>query len=169
MEDLKDYHGKEAGTALLTHMKWIAERYERMNEQLISLSGTFIGFLAVELALLAQINKSDFENRAWIAHLGIFCIVSLVSSLMLFFLTLRSIDFELPLLEDFKKAILLDKKELEKAPLRLMLSTSVNNANLQNSLEEENELLNKFYRPALLVGFIGQVLLAILVVALWSL
>jgi hypothetical protein len=72
---------QDADDALLTHSKWIAERFERMNEQLLTLSATFIGFLVIELGLLAQ-----FDPTRFICHLndkivGILALISLVAAI----------------------------------------------------------------------------------------
>jgi len=168
MDYLRDFHGEESGDKLLQHMKWITERFERMNEQLISLSATFIGFLAVELALLAQLDNSDLKNSQPGTLFAVMCVVCLVVSIILFLINLNSADFRITILEDFQKALKLDKNELSKFPLHLMISTEASNDNLQYSFERENKILNKFYRPALIFGFIGQLSLAILVIMFWT-
>ena len=66
-----DFLAGPVGDKFLNHARWISERYERMNEQLLTLSSTFIGFLAVELALIAQVSEEQIKNLGALKYFGI--------------------------------------------------------------------------------------------------
>jgi hypothetical protein len=142
----------DAAKALLEHAKWIAEHFERMNEQLLTLSSTFIGFLAVELGLLGQIDKSKINKNVPTLTLGIAGLCSLAVSIICFFVASWSLGFQIPKLEDSQSISALDPKDIQIEPLRLMLSTDQNDRNIQKSLESENRHINRYYKLGLICG-----------------
>lgn len=168
MIKFEKYHGAEPGNKLLEHSRWISERYERMNEQLLTLSSTFIGFLAVELALFAQIKPTSFPEKPLLNRFMIICGILVVSSIISFFIALISKRFELPILNDFQIALSLKSKELEVEPLRLMVSSEKSNPNIQDSFEIENRHLNKFYKPGLYLAGGAQLGVLALLIYLWA-
>lgn len=152
---------------LLSHARWVAERYERMNEQLLTLSSTFLGFLAIEIALLTQIDKNTINEKSILAVLGLATLALLVGSACAFFLALVSISFKVPTLEDFQFALKLTKEEKYLEPAKLMFSSNKSIPNIQESFERENAYLNKLYVPGLWLGFMGQLSLGILIYTIW--
>jgi hypothetical protein len=163
----RDLPKGDAAKALLEHTKWIAERFERMNEQLLTLSSTFIGFLAVELGLLGQTEKKTFEHNRPAFWVGVAGLVFLAISIISFFVALWSLNFDLPKLEDFQGLLNVDKEVLEVEPLRMMLSTDEGHRNIQKSLESENLHLNRYYKAGLIFGATAQILIAILLFTIW--
>lgn len=165
----KDHEtAQEARDHLLLHMRWIAERFERMNEQLLTLSSTFIGFLAIELGLLAQIPATTIREDNWSKGIGGVALICLFVGIILFFMTLLSKYFAIPKLEDFQDSSLLDIAEMRNEPYRMMISTQERDRNIQKSLEEENNHLNRYYKPALIVSGAAQLLVIIFLIRLWT-
>lgn len=162
-----EYHGEHPGDKFLSQVKWFSERYERMNEQLLTLSSTFIGFLAVELALIAQVDQKQIKDLGELKYLGIFGILLLGISLLLFFMALTSNKFDIPDLKKFQSAMGLDERKLALEPIRLMLDTDESDSNLQKSLELENKHINKYYQPALLFGGVAQFVIVLVLIIGW--
>ena len=158
----------DAGKALLEHIKWIAERFERMNEQLLTLSSTFIGFLAVELGLLGQIEKKTFDSNHPAFRVGVAGLACLALSIISFFVALWSLNFALPKLEDFHSLLSVEKDALEVEPLRLMLSTDEGDRNIQKSLEGENRHINRYYKAGLVLGAVAQIFIVVLLFTIWK-
>jgi len=158
----------DAQDHLLVHARWVAERFERMNEQLLTLASTFIGFLAIELGLLAQISLKSFRGDIWAKAIGCFALFLLFIGIILFFITLLSNNFEIPKLEDFQASAHLDTKEMRNESYRFMISSEESNRNIQKSLEDENIHLNRYYKPALIVSGMAQLLVVTLLIRLWT-
>jgi hypothetical protein len=165
----KDHEtAQEARDHLLQHMRWISERFERMNEQLLTLSSTFIGFLAIELGLLAQIPAKTIREDNWSKGIGGVALLCLFVGIILFFITLLSKYFAIPKLEDFQDSSLLDVAEMRNEPYRMMISTQERDRNIQESLEEENNHLNRYYKPALIVSGVAQLVVVTFLIRLWT-
>ena len=164
----RDLPKGDASKALLEHTKWIAERFERMNEQLLTLSSTFIGFLAVELGLLGQIEKKTFDSNHAAFRVGVAGLACLALSIISFFVALWSLNFALPKLEDFQSLLRVDKDDLEVEPLRMMLSTDEGDRNIQKGLESENRHINRYYKAGLVLGAIAQIFIAVLLFTIWK-
>lgn len=165
--NFKDFHGAGPGDKLLDHARWIAERFERMNEQLLNLSGTFIGFLSVELGLFAQLSNNARADLGNWKFVGIVGMATLGTSIICFFLALTSIYFPIPSLDSFQSAIDLDKEKLNMEPLRLMVSSNFDDKNIQKSLHRENRYINLFYRPGLYLGLVSQILIVLTLIVYW--
>ena len=165
--EFEDFHGDITGDKYLVHVRWLAERYERMNEQLLNLSGTFIGFLAIELGLIAQVNHEFIRNNTKLFQIGISAVFLLVVAIVSFFICLSSNKFKIPNLEMLQGALDIDEEELKFEPIRLMLSSEKSNYNIQESLEDENSFINRFYKIGLRAGILGQVVIGFFIYSLW--
>ena len=63
--------GDEPGDKLNAHVlqaRWFSEILERMNEALVTLFGTFIGFVGIELAFLGQLEPGEI-NMNWTSRI----------------------------------------------------------------------------------------------------
>ena len=151
---------------MLSHSRWIAERYERMNEQLLTLSSTFIGFIAVELALLGQAYR-DTHKHGPVYPFSV-AAIALVLSVLSFLIALWSLNFEIPKLSNIQDAIEnLDDKQLAKYELWTMTHGGENNRNIQKSLEKENKHINRYYKAGLILGALGQVAVGTFLMMQW--
>lgn len=162
-----DFHAGPVGDKFLNHARWISERYERMNEQLLTLSSTFIGFLAVELALIAQVSEEQIKNLGALKYFGILGIGFLGLALVFFFKALTSNNFEIPDLERLQAALELDEVELELEPLKLMLKSDASDLNIQQSLENENAFINKHYKRAIKSAGAAQAVIVFVLIWAW--
>lgn len=157
-----------AGRSLLEHSKWIAERFERMNEQLLTLSGTFIGFLVVELGLIGQIDTRKVRHNGVARGFGIAGVILLAVSVIAFFIALWSVRFQIPRLQTFQEILAFPEKDIESEPLRLMLSSDERDRNIQKSLENENIHINRYYKAGLVSGGLAQICIVTLLIVLWA-
>ena len=147
--------------------RWIAERLERMNEAFATLSGTFIGFLGIELAFIGQINKSQVTKNlittisAWVT------VGSIIFAIVCFVIALQSTSFRMPDLVMLQRSWRKPEESRIKEPLRIMLDID-DNENIIKSLERENTILGRWYTPVVYLGLLGQIGLAVLLFAKWA-
>ncbi len=147
--------------------RWFAERLERMNEALVTLSGTFIGFLGIELAFLGQLSAEETSVN-WTSTISSrVSVVFIILSILFFFITMKSDDFEMPDLGTLRRSWHEPKNEILKEPLRILIDQD-DNFNIIKSLEKENEDINKWYPIATALGLIGQLSLVIFLFAKWA-
>lgn len=147
--------------------KWLIERWELMNVQLAELAVTFIGFLGVELGLIAQADPKDFDLFEGARLIGALAILSLVASILLFIKVIVSEKFHIPessQLRDFHS-----KKSRGNTSMAdyYLLETEIPAEDLFASLEVENRNLNKTYMPGIYVSALGQFLIGVLLIARW--
>jgi hypothetical protein len=147
--------------------RWIAERLERMNEAFATLSGTFMGFLGIELAFLGQIDKFQITKN-WITTISAWVTVgSMILAIVCFVAALQSTSFRMPDLKMLKRSWRLPEESRIMEPLRMMLDTD-DNENIIKSLEDENAILGRWYTPGVYLGLLGQLGLAVLLFAKWA-
>jgi hypothetical protein len=141
----------------------------RANERIaLTLSSTFIGFLAVELGLLAQLRKSDLSGHVERISTAIFAVSILALSICFFLIALWSKSFPILKLIDFQDALTLKPRHQENEPFRMMLSSNERDSNILKSLEAENAHLNKFYKPRLVLAGVGQLFVVVLLIIVWG-
>jgi hypothetical protein len=157
----------EQAAAHVQQARWFGERLERMNEALVTLSGTFIGFLGIELAFLGQLDGSEI-NLNWTSTISSrVAVVSIILSIIFFFVTMKSDDFEMPDLESLRKSWHDPKNGRLQEPLRILIDQD-ENFNIIKSLEKENETINRWYPKATAFGLIGQLSLAVFLFSKWA-
>lgn len=148
---------------------WIVERWEVMNLQLTQLAVTFIGFLGVELALIAQAEPKDFNNFEGASLIGAIAVLALMIAIVLFLWVIISDKFLIPGSSELRD-FYWNNPRGEKNPAEyFLLSTEMAHEDLFASLEEENRKLNRTYMPGIYISALGQVLIALLLIARWIL
>jgi hypothetical protein len=161
---------KEKSQDIAAHIlqaRWFGERLERMNEALVTLSGTFIGFLGIELAFLGQLDAKEI-NINWTSTVSSrVSVISIIFSIIFFFITMKSDDFEMPDLDTLHRSWHEPKKGRVKEPLRILLDQD-DNDNIIKSLERENSAINRWYPIATTFGLVGQLSLAVILFAKWA-
>jgi hypothetical protein len=157
----------EKVAAHVLQARWFGERLEKMNEALVTLSGTFIGFLGIELAFLGQLDASEI-NLNWTSTISSrITVVSIILSILFFFVTMKSDDFEMPDLDTLRKSWSKPKNGRMQEPLRILIEQD-DNYNIIKSLEKENATINRWYPKATAFGLIGQLSLAVFLFAKWA-
>ena len=147
--------------------RWFGERLERMNEALVTVSGTFIGFLGIELAFLGQIDPHEI-NANWTSTISSrVAVTSIILAIIFFFITMKSDDFEMPDLDSLRKSWHDPKINRSEEPLRILIDQD-DNFNIIKSLEKENGAINRWYPIATAFGLFGQLSLAIFLFAKWA-
>lgn len=147
--------------------RWIAERLERMNEAFATLSGTFIGFLGIELAFIGQINKSQITKNLLTSISAWVTVGSIILAIVCFVIALQSTSFRMPDLMMLRRSWSKPEESRIKEPLRIMLDID-DNENIIKSLERENTVLGRWYTPGVYLGLLGQLGLAVLLFAKWA-
>lgn len=161
---------KKDSDDLIAHVlqaRWFGERLERMNEALVTLSGTFIGFLGIELAFLGQLDSNQI-NLNWTSTISSrLSVISIILAILLFVVAMKSDEFNMPDLDTLQSSWLNPKKDRSHEPLRILLDLD-DNYNIINSLEKENDTINKWYPKAIYLGLVGQISLAVFLFAKWA-
>jgi hypothetical protein len=161
---------KEKNDEINAHIlqaRWFGERLERMNEALVTLSGTFIGFLGIELAFLGQLGPKEI-NTNWTSTItSRVSVISIILAIVLFVVAMKSDDFDMPDLDLLRKSWHDTKDGKNYEPLRILLDQD-DNQNIIRSFEKENETINKWYPKAIYLGLLGQISLAVFLFAKWA-
>lgn len=154
-------------TILLTdYAKWLAERFERMNEAISHRASTFLGFLGVELTLLGQISVTDHPNDRLALAMTVLACALLIASIYFLLETLSTKDFDLPEWSDIQSVREEKIENISKFPLDVLMHQRGNQAYFQ-SLDEENSTLAKNYSLALKLAFIAQIVVGLLIISRW--
>lgn len=147
--------------------RWFGERLERMNEALVTLSGTFIGFLGIELAFLGQLGPEEI-NTNWTSTItSRISVISIIFAIILFVVAMKSDDFDMPDLDSLRNSWYKPKESRSYEPLRILLDQD-DNLNIIKSLEKENKTINGWYPKAIYCGLLGQISLAVFLFAKWA-
>jgi hypothetical protein len=147
--------------------RWFGERLERMNEALVTLSGTFIGFLGIELAFLGQLEPNEI-NTNWTSTIASrISVTSIIFAIIFFVVAMKSDEFDMPDLDLLRNSWHQPKKGRNYEPLRILLDQD-DNLNIIKSLEKENETINRWYPKAIYLGLLGQISLAVFLFAKWA-
>lgn len=154
----------EQHDSYLNYSYWLIERWEKFNEELDMLSVYLIGFLALEIALVGQIDKSSMNEMKFFF---IAALLALIISIILFFKILQSAEFGIHGKKDLKRQI--DRlKGGDKTQLLDYLLNDHSETDIFGSFEREVDASNIYYPWAIRLAILGQLLLAFSIIGNWT-
>ena len=130
-----------ASASLLTEQaRWIIERYEGINSELLTRSAQMIGFLGVEFGLV--LNKLDSLNLL----MSLVGLSFMLISILAFVFSAIPKSVTLPDIKTLHKT--LDKSEGARLRITIeqLYSSSIENSNYLTSLAKENEHRSKSFK-----------------------
>jgi hypothetical protein len=140
---------------LIEQARWIVERYELVNDVLITRGNTLLGFTIVEIGLLFAYSNSNTLQKYWLT--GTF--LALISAVICFLVSNWAKDMIYP---DFETLINASEGNSEMATstiLKQILRPDCPERSLRVQLKNENRFRGKYQKIGLIFLAFGQFLL----------